>query len=149
MGLVFLNWLQDCHKGKTVSMDMLTGSQTLFTVDRGLTGIVIMIKWLKGNPKDYINTNPPKGNGAWANSNDKGSAQLEYPELFGRYLKLNKKVDQNSLQHEIFVKDFINDIAKSIEQFGKLRGYDLPSSYYQDLAWKGLERTSAFLKTWI
>ena len=81
---------------------------------------------------------------AWANSNDKGSAQLEYPELFGRYLKLNKKVDQNSLQHEIFVKDFINDIAKSIEQFGKLRGYDLPSSYYQDLAWKGLEGTSAF-----
>ncbi len=83
---------------------------------------------------------------SWANSNDKASAQLEYPQLFNRYQYLSKNIDQNSAQHDIIVKDFIKDIAASVEQFGKAKGYNYPPEYYKDLAWKGLDGTADFNK---
>jgi len=79
----------------------------------------------------------------WA-KNDPALAKFSYSELFNQKLSLNKNVDQNSLQHEIFVKDFIKALAKSVEAFGINSGYNIPSEYYIDLAWKALEDTKAF-----
>lgn len=46
----------------------------------------------------------------------------------------------------MFTKKFITDIAASIEQFGIKQGDSHPSSFYNDLARKGLTGSKAFYK---
>jgi len=82
---------------------------------------------------------------AWA-KDDPVNSKLAYPQLFEKYIQLSLNVDQNSLQHDIITKNFITDISTSLKSYGKLMGYKLNGTYYDDLAWKGLTGTKAFNK---
>ncbi|MEJ8801314.1 hypothetical protein [Pontibacter sp. H249] len=42
------------------------------------------------------------------------------------------------------VRSFVNDIALALQEYGQLNNYNLSAQFYQDLAWGGLEGTSAF-----
>lgn len=74
---------------------------------------------------------------------DPAAMQLSYPELFDKKARLINNI-QNDKQHEIMTKDFIKDIAISLKEFGVAQGYNYSTSYYDDLAWKGLYGTKAF-----
>lgn len=79
----------------------------------------------------------------WAKHNP-SAASLTYPQLFDKRLELRTGSKQNQEQHNLMTKEFMSDIAKSISIFGNNRGYDIPFSYYEDFAWKGLTGTKAF-----
>ena len=69
--------------------------------------------------------------------NDYLGASKSYPELVSDHLN-EVYVDMNNLHHAEFVRQFVMDIAESLEDFGVKRGYNLNSSYYLGLAWGGL-----------
>ncbi|MGE8421873.1 MAG: hypothetical protein ACN6PI_03540 [Sphingobacterium siyangense] len=73
---------------------------------------------------------------------DPSAASLTYPELFEKYSK--KKALDNNLQHETIARDFVADLARSIKNYGELKGYTIDKQVYDDLAWKGLTETSSF-----
>lgn len=75
---------------------------------------------------------------------DPSAASLTYPELFEKYSK--KKALDNNLQHETIARDFVADLARSIKNYGELKGYTIDKQVYDDLAWKGLTETSSFKK---
>ncbi len=52
----------------------------------------------------------------------------------------------NHLQHEEFTRKFVKYIGGALESYGMSKGYNLPRSFYNDLAWGGLEGTNAFKK---
>ena len=44
----------------------------------------------------------------------------------------------NNTHHVELVRNWIDDISIALQEFGELRGYNLPLQYYEDLAWGGL-----------
>lgn len=66
-----------------------------------------------------------------------------YPNMVEEWPKYS---NWNDIHHEEFTRTVVNEIASALEEYGKSQGYNLASSYYQDLAWGGLESTSAFTK---
>lgn len=78
-------------------------------------------------------------------NNDPAAATQTYPELFDRYSE--KKVFYNNIQHEFFATAFIADMALSLQKFTlKHNGFTYDSDFYNDMAWKGLTGTKAFMK---
>ncbi|PCE63117.1 hypothetical protein [Sediminicola luteus] len=67
-----------------------------------------------------------------------------YPELIKEYNRTKKNF--NDLQHEEFTRKHVGLIGGALEAFGKLKGYNVPRQYYDDLAWGGLTGTKAFKK---
>jgi hypothetical protein len=52
--------------------------------------------------------------------------------------------DWNKLHHEEIARSIVNDVALALEEYGKSNGYNLPSQFYQDMAWGGLQDTITF-----
>ena len=52
--------------------------------------------------------------------------------------------DWNKLHHEEIARSIVNDVALALEEYGKSDGYNLPSQFYQDMAWGGLQDTTTF-----
>ncbi len=50
----------------------------------------------------------------------------------------------NNIHHEEIARSIVNEVAISLEEYGKNNGYNLPSQFYQDMAWGGLQETSTF-----
>ena len=53
-------------------------------------------------------------------------------------LSRRKYNNGNDAQHAEFVRNYVNDIASSLKEYGRIRGYNLPPEFYEDLAWGGL-----------
>jgi|GEM_PF-2819551 len=49
--------------------------------------------------------------------------------------------DANVAHHSYMAKNLVTEIAKSLEEYGKNKGYTLSSQFYSDLAWGGLTHT--------
>jgi len=49
----------------------------------------------------------------------------------------------NNLSHA-FMAQFVGDIADTLKAYGVSKGYNLPESYYNAMAWGGLQDTEAF-----
>ena len=75
--------------------------------------------------------------------NDAVLAGKAYPELVQAFYAA-KHPDLNSLQHDQMVRDFVQEIAYGLQQYGQQRGYSLPNDFYIQMAWGGLEGTRAF-----
>jgi len=66
-----------------------------------------------------------------------------YPEMVEDWDVLQ---NWNDVHHEEYARSIVNEIALSLQEFGDSRGYNnLDLNYYKDLAWGGLEDTSAFM----
>lgn len=51
----------------------------------------------------------------------------------------------NDTHHHIFANtNIIQEISTALQQFGIMRGYNLPQQFYDDMAWGGLAGTDAF-----
>lgn len=50
----------------------------------------------------------------------------------------------NNIHHEEIARSIVNDVALALEEYGKSNGYNLPSQFYQDMAWGGLQDTTTF-----
>ncbi|WKK85390.2 hypothetical protein QYS48_26285 [Marivirga arenosa] len=66
----------------------------------------------------------------------------KYPDLIRDYALQKFGGDANSIQHAEFVRNFVNEIAVALNQYGTLKGYsseeNFSPQYYKDLAWGGL-----------
>lgn len=69
------------------------------------------------------------------------AASKSYPQLLQDYQQLQ---DANAAHHIEMTRSFVNDIAVALEEYGISKGYNLSSQFYQDMAWAGITRTSAF-----
>lgn len=72
------------------------------------------------------------------------SARSSYPDLVNDYAQQNYGGDANQIQHAEFVRNFVNEIAIALEQYGRNKGYGHTSQFYQDLAWGGLTHTGTY-----
>lgn len=70
--------------------------------------------------------------------NDPLATSKSYQQLIKDLATLNA----NDAQHAEFVRSFVGDIAKSLQELGEKYGYKYPSSFYNELAWGGLTHTS-------
>lgn len=70
--------------------------------------------------------------------NNYSAAYSSYPDLIHDMNQNRYPQNANGLQHAEFVRNFVNDIATSLQEFGLGRGYNLPFQLYSDLAWAGL-----------
>ncbi|MFI5451107.1 hypothetical protein ACHMWN_03030 [Pedobacter sp. UC225_61] len=61
-----------------------------------------------------------------------------YPQMVQEWGIYN---NWNDTHHAEFVRSFVNDIGVALEEYGKKNGYNLPSQFYNDLAWGGLTHT--------
>lgn len=50
----------------------------------------------------------------------------------------------NDVHHEEIARSLVTSIGLSLEEYGQSQGYNLSSQFYRDLAWGGLQGTSAF-----
>lgn len=75
---------------------------------------------------------------------DPTSATADYPELFRKFIVKKSGINSNTTQHNVMAKIFIDDIAASLIEYGKVEGHNMDDSFYKDLAWKGLTETDAF-----
>lgn len=64
-----------------------------------------------------------------------------YPQMVQDWGKFN---NWESVHHEEFARSLVNEIANSLEEFGKTKGYDLPHQFYEDMSWGGLQDTNTF-----
>lgn len=71
-------------------------------------------------------------------SRDPLASTKSYAQLVEDYLYYK---DANVAHHSYMAKNLVSEIAKSLEEFGKNKGYTLPSQFYNDLAWGGLTHT--------
>ena len=60
-----------------------------------------------------------------------------FPKLMEDLLK-SRYASSNDTQHAEFVRNYVNDIALSLMDYGSSKGYNLSSQFYKDLAWGGL-----------
>jgi hypothetical protein len=68
-----------------------------------------------------------------------------YALLIEKYAKLYEPVDENDLQHYLFIKlNIVDEIKKALKEYGISQGYDFSDEYYEDMAWSGLTETPAF-----
>lgn len=72
------------------------------------------------------------------------SARSSYPDLVNDYAQQVYGGDANQIQHAEFVRNFVNDIAIALEEYGKNKGYTHTTQFYQDLAWGGLTHTGTY-----
>ena len=68
------------------------------------------------------------------------SAVKSYPDLVKDWAN-GIYGDQNTNQHAEFVRNFVNDLAIVLEEYGIAKGYNLTNQFYKDLAWGGLTHT--------
>jgi len=68
-------------------------------------------------------------------------AVSEYSELVQDFLVTQ---DANIAHHNEMTRNFVNEIAYSLQEFGALKGYNFSLQFYKDLAWGGLTNTPAF-----
>ena len=73
-----------------------------------------------------------------------GTANAAFPKLVQDYANQRYGGNANAIQHEEFARQYVNEIANALSEFDILRGYTHPRTYYEDLAWGGLEGTDAF-----
>ncbi len=64
-----------------------------------------------------------------------------YPEMVAEWGRLQ---NWNAVHHEEFARSIVNDIASSLEEYGRIQGYNLSSQFYKAMAWGGLQSTSTF-----
>jgi hypothetical protein len=64
-----------------------------------------------------------------------------YPTMVAEWGKLQ---NWNDVHHEEIARSIVNDVAISLEEYGKAKGYNLSSQFYKDMAWGGLQDTSTF-----
>ncbi|GIV36404.1 MAG: hypothetical protein KatS3mg032_0783 [Cyclobacteriaceae bacterium] len=72
------------------------------------------------------------------------SARSSYPDLVNDYAQQVYGGDANQIQHGEFVRNFVNDIAIALEEYGKNKGYTHTTQFYKDLAWVGLTHTGVY-----
>jgi hypothetical protein len=77
----------------------------------------------------YFHTDPINGN----NSNT-----TAYPDLL-KDLEKTKHPNFNDLQHNEMIRNFMDDISKSLQEYSILKGYLINDpNYFKDMAWGGL-----------
>lgn len=75
------------------------------------------------------------------------NANKEYPEILTAW-QASEKPDYNKIQHAEIEKDFVEDIAESLNEFGQKVGLmSVDEKVYNDLAWGGLDFESNALLT--
>lgn len=65
------------------------------------------------------------------------NAKTAFADLFLDNIN-NLYPNLNDTQHAEIVRNYVNDIAISLEEYGSNKGYLLSAQFYQDLAWGGL-----------
>jgi hypothetical protein len=103
---------------------------------------------------------------AWPNATDLSWARTVMHESLHGYLSLEFYTDKNefvrkypammqdfnilhewdAVHHEEFARSFVFSIAFSLEEYGRMKGYELPKQFYEDMSWAGLKDTEAFKK---
>jgi hypothetical protein len=73
---------------------------------------------------------------------DNALATATYPDYVEKYAM--DKANNNLLQHNVIVDNFVTDIGIALKEYGKMNGYDFSDQFYNDLAWGGLENTPSF-----
>jgi hypothetical protein len=69
------------------------------------------------------------------------SASQTFAQLLQDYFQLQ---DVNAAHHNEMTRNFVNEIAIALQEYGINKGYNLDFEFYQDMAWAGLTTTSAF-----
>lgn len=72
------------------------------------------------------------------------SARSSYPDLVNDYAQQMYGGDANQIQHAEFVRNFVQDIALALQEYGNNKGYNHTMQFYQDLAWGGLTHTGKY-----
>lgn len=71
--------------------------------------------------------------------NDPLNANKDYPEILAAW-QASEKHDYNEIQHTEIAKNFVEDIAESLNEFGQKVGLiNINELVYNDLAWGGLD----------
>lgn len=73
-------------------------------------------------------------------------ARASYPELVAENASAAGPTDINVIHHNEMSRSWVMHLAWALEQYGASRGYKLPTQFYEDLAWGGLETSKEFLK---
>ncbi len=68
---------------------------------------------------------------------DRINAPKTYGDMVSEWEKVENP-DFNDIHHHEMIRTFMKDIALSLEEYGQLKGYNLGSRFYSDLAWGGL-----------
>lgn len=71
-------------------------------------------------------------------------ANADYAEMVLHWNNKKKNEDLNTIHHDEMVRSLVKNIGDALEDYGKAEGYNLTSQFYHDLAWGGLNETSAF-----
>jgi hypothetical protein len=74
-------------------------------------------------------------------ANDRVLANAEYSAMVDAY-----QIQHQSIQdvHHVEMAFWVDNIADALSQYGQSKGYSLPSQFYHDMAWAGLETTQAY-----
>lgn len=75
---------------------------------------------------------------------DPATANAAFPQLVQDYANQVYGGNANAIQHDQFVRSYVTEIAIALAEFDILRGYNNQWSFYEDLAWGGLEGTPSF-----
>jgi len=70
-----------------------------------------------------------------------------YTQLLNAYIDYlidNGYLVNNNEAHHNFMVQFVSNIAESVKSYGLDKGYNLPDSFYNALAWSGLTETTVF-----
>ena len=78
-------------------------------------------------------------------ANNYSLASAEYADLVAAYSAAGV-ANSNIPQHNFIAQDLLDDIAYALQQYGASQGYNLPSQFYSDMAWGGLESSNDFKK---
>lgn len=73
--------------------------------------------------------------------NDRVLANAEYAALVDAYQIQHQ--DINNIHH-FELTFWVNNLADALQQYGQSKGYALPTQFYQDMSWAGLESTQAY-----
>lgn len=74
-------------------------------------------------------------------ANDRALANAEYSAMVDAYQVQHQSVND---VHHVEMAFWVSNIANALEQYGQSKGYNLPSQFYQDMSWAGLEGTQAY-----
>ena len=73
------------------------------------------------------------------NRRGRNGLQMSYPEYwFDRTTNNGAFNTMNEVQHKAFYDSFLDDMALSLQNFGKSKGYNHDLSFYKKLSWGGL-----------
>lgn len=70
------------------------------------------------------------------------NAKGTYPEILQEWGSRNN--DLNAIHHNEMTRSLVSQIGDALEVYGVSKGYRLDKQFYQDMAWGGLNETSAF-----